>query len=58
MENFNNYQAKLFPYAYNILGSIDDANDVIQDVIVDYFESKRENINNELAYLVKSVINR
>jgi RNA polymerase sigma-70 factor (ECF subfamily) len=52
------YQSKLFPYAYNILGSIDDANDVIQDVIVDYIENKRDNINNESAYLIKSVINK
>lgn len=58
MDISEDYQAKLFPYAYNILGSIDDANDVIQDVIVDYIESKRSNINNESAYLIKSVINK
>lgn len=52
------YQTKLFPYAYNILGSIDDANDVIQDVIMDYIESNRDNIVNESAYLIKSVINK
>lgn len=58
MDIAENYQTKLFPYAYNILGSIDDANDVIQDVIVDYIESKRDNIINESAYLIKSVINK
>ncbi|WP_205513244.1 sigma-70 family RNA polymerase sigma factor [Longitalea arenae] len=52
------YQRKLFPYAYNILGSVDDAKDIVQDVIVDYFESKRDNINNTPAYLIKSVINK
>lgn len=58
MDILEDYQTKLFPYAYNILGSIDDANDVIQDVIVDYIESKRDNVSNESAYLIKSVINK
>jgi RNA polymerase sigma factor (sigma-70 family) len=52
------YQTKLFPYAYNILGSIDDANDVIQDVIIDFVESNRDDIKHEAAYLIKSVINK
>lgn len=58
MDISKDYQTKLFPYAYNILGSIDDANDVIQDVIVNHFESNRDYINNESAYLIKSVINK
>lgn len=58
MDILKDYQTKLFPYAYNILGSIDDANDVIQDVVVNYIESERDDIRNELAYLVKSVINK
>ncbi|WP_207421569.1 sigma-70 family RNA polymerase sigma factor [Desertivirga brevis] len=53
-----NYQKKLFPYAYNILGSVDDALDVIQDVIINFLESDHENIKNESAYLIKSVINK
>lgn len=53
-----NYQSKLFPYAYNILGRIDDVNDVIQDVVANYFESYRGAIKNESAYLIKSVINK
>ena len=58
MDILKDYQAKLFPYAYNILGSVDDANDVIQDVVVNYIESNRDGIRNELQYLVKSVINK
>lgn len=58
MDISEDYQTKLFPYAYNILGCIDDANDVIQDVIVNYIESNKENIRNELSYLIKSVINK
>jgi RNA polymerase sigma factor (sigma-70 family) len=58
MDIYENYQAKLLPYAYNILGSIEDARDVIQDVIINHIESNRNNIDNESAYLIKSVINK
>ena len=54
----NDYQDLLFPYAYNILGSAEDARDAIQDVLANYYTSPRDGITNEKAYLVKSVINR
>ena len=52
------YQNILFPYAYNILGSAEDARDAIQDVLAKYYAEPREGIANEKAYLVKSVINQ
>lgn len=51
------YQNQLFPYAYNILGTAEDARDVVQDVLTNFYASPREGIANEKAYLVKSVIN-
>jgi RNA polymerase sigma factor (sigma-70 family) len=54
----DDYQHLLFPYAYNILGSAEDARDTIQDVLANYYAQPREGIANEKAYLVKSVINR
>jgi RNA polymerase sigma-70 factor (ECF subfamily) len=51
-------QRILFPYAYNILGSAEDARDVIQDVLSDYLVRPREGIDNEKNYLIRSVINR
>ncbi len=54
----NNYQNTLFPYAYNILGSVEDAKDVIQDVIIKSLTSENKHINNKVAYLIKSVINQ
>jgi RNA polymerase sigma-70 factor (ECF subfamily) len=49
---------KLFPYAYNILGSVDDARDVVQEVLVKHLStSNTENIRNEKNYLIRSVIN-
>jgi len=53
-----NYQKRLFPYAYNILGSVDDAMDAIQDVITKYISSSKPNIENEISYLIKGVINQ
>ena len=52
------YQKKLFPYAYNILGSSDDAYDVIQDVMIKYMSGGKTDLVNERAYLIKSVVNR
>lgn len=52
------YHKILFPYAYNILGSSDDAKDAIQDVLVNYVTLPKDTIQNEKAFLVKSVINR
>lgn len=53
-----NYQDILFPYAYNILGSAEDARDAIQDVLATYYSQPRDGVINEKAFLVKSVINR
>lgn len=58
MDLYNNYQKRLFPYAYNILGSIDDANDAIQDVITKYISASKHGIENEIGYLIKAVINQ
>lgn len=54
----NNYQSKLFPYAYNILGDSDDAHDAIQDVVLKYTSLNKEVLDNELNYLIKGVINQ
>ncbi|MBL7699648.1 MAG: sigma-70 family RNA polymerase sigma factor [Chitinophagaceae bacterium] len=48
----------LISYAYNILGSYQDAKDVVQDVMVEVLSHNSSHIENEKAYLVRSVINR
>jgi len=50
------YQNVLFPYAYNILGSAEDARDAIQDVVCK-FTSKNFEPTNEKNYLIRGVIN-
>jgi len=51
------YHNILFPYAYNILGSSDDAKDAVQDVLLKYISAKKSDIENVKGYLIKGVIN-
>lgn len=52
------YSKALFPYAYNITGSVEDARDVVQDVLAAHHASPAAGIENEKAYLIRSTINR
>lgn len=54
----DSYQNTLFPYAYNILGSSEDAKDVVQDVILKNINLDLSGVDNITGYLVKSVINQ
>lgn len=58
MTDINALNKTLFPYAYNILGSIDDCQDVIQDVLIKFNVKDPQTIANQKAYLIKSVINQ
>jgi len=58
MDDLKMLTKKLFPYAYNILGNIDDTQDVIQDVLIKFNEKDASTISNQNAYLIKSVINQ
>ncbi len=51
------YQSLLFPYAYNILGSVEDAKDAVQDVLLKYTAKGRQ-ADNEKNYLIRGVINQ
>lgn len=52
-----NYQRTLFPYAYNILGSVEDAKDAIQDVLTKFQSIEKGKIENEDGFLIKSTVN-
>lgn len=47
----------LTTYAYNILGSYEDARDIVQDAFLKFMQVDVENIGNKKAYLVRMVIN-
>ncbi|CAN5178452.1 RNA polymerase sigma-70 factor [soil metagenome] len=53
-----NYQRVLFPYAYNILGIAEDAEDVVQEVMINWQQVEQATIENPKAYLIRSVVNR
>ena len=52
------YQKILFPYAYAVLGSAEDARDAIQDVLSNYVATPRDHVENEKNYLIRGVINQ
>lgn len=49
--------SKLLTYAYNITGSYEDAQDLVQDVIEKYISLDKSEIRNEANFLIKSTIN-
>lgn len=51
-------QQLLTSYAYNILGSFEEAKDVVQDVMLERLNRDGNPIENEKAYLTRSAINR
>jgi RNA polymerase sigma factor (sigma-70 family) len=51
------YRRLLTTYAYNILGSVDDAMDAVQDTYLKFSRVDHEKIADPKAYLVRMVIN-
>lgn len=49
--------SRLLTYAYNITGSYEDAQDLVQDVIEKYISLDQSEIRNETNFLIKSTIN-
>lgn len=47
----------LTTYAYNIVGSYDDAKDIVQEAFLKFIDTNGEKIENKKAYLVRTVIN-
>lgn len=53
----NELRPTLKTYAYNICGSVDDAEDVVQDVLVKYLGLDETKIEHPKSYLIRMVIN-
>lgn len=53
----DDYQKILFPYAYNILGTVEDARDAVQEVMSKHLLADITRIEDEKNYLIRSVIN-
>ncbi|HTI07022.1 MAG TPA: sigma-70 family RNA polymerase sigma factor [Puia sp.] len=55
---FLEYKALLFSMAYNMLGNIDAAEDIVQDTFLKWMEIPTENVKHTKAFLVKIVTNK
>lgn len=49
--------SKLLTYSYNIVGSYEDAKDLVQDIIEKYISLDKSKIRDESNFLIRSVIN-
>jgi RNA polymerase sigma-70 factor (TIGR02957 family) len=52
------YKPLLFSLAYRMLGSVSDAEDIVQEAFLSWSEGRPETVQNEKAYLCKMVTNR
>lgn len=57
MEDIHQHRPLLFSLAYNILGEIQEAEDIVQDVFESWF-SKQPEVRFPKAYLSRAVVNR
>jgi RNA polymerase sigma-70 factor (ECF subfamily) len=55
---FQQFRGRLLPYAYNILGDSMEAEDVVQDILNNYFLGQKDHIQTPYNYLIRAVINR
>lgn len=54
---FIEYKSLLFSMAYNMLGSVDAAEDIVQDTFLKWMETQEGSVKHPKAYLVKIVTN-
>jgi RNA polymerase sigma-70 factor (ECF subfamily) len=54
---FREYKGLLFSIAYNMLGNIDAAEDIVQDVFLKWIEAGAESVRNRKAFLVRMATN-
>ncbi|PTM59438.1 sigma-70 family RNA polymerase sigma factor [Desmospora activa] len=55
---YEHYQSLLFGVAYRMLGSISDAEDIVQDVFLSLQQQEIDKISHVKAYLIKMTTNR
>lgn len=55
---YTDYRKLLFPIAYNMLGTVSDAEDLVQETMLKWLSKKPEGIENKKGYLVKTLVNK
>ncbi len=57
-ETFLEYRSLLFSIAYNMLGHVDAAEDIVQDTFLKWMEVQHDDVRQRKAYLVKMTANK
>jgi RNA polymerase sigma-70 factor (ECF subfamily) len=57
-ELFLDYKSLLFSTAYNMLGNVDDAEDMVQETYLKWMELQTDAVTHIKAYLVRTIINK
>jgi RNA polymerase sigma-70 factor (ECF subfamily) len=57
-ETFLDYRALLFSVAYNMLGVVEAAEDIVQDTFLKWMQMEKQDVRYIKAYLVKTVTNK
>src|SRR5579864_684523 len=57
-ELFLDYKGLLFSTAYNMLGDVDDAEDMVQETYLKWMELQHDTVTHVKAYLVRTIINK
>jgi RNA polymerase sigma-70 factor (ECF subfamily) len=57
-EDVNQYRSMLFSIAYNMLGIIADAEDMVQETYISWLESDKSHVENARFYLIRTISNK
>jgi RNA polymerase sigma-70 factor, ECF subfamily len=58
LASFDQYRSLLFSIAYRMLGSVADAEDILQDAFIRWQQSREEDIRSPRSFLVTIVCTR
>ncbi|WP_157680590.1 sigma-70 family RNA polymerase sigma factor [Bacteriovorax sp. Seq25_V] len=58
MEEFKKYRALLMAISYRMMGTFTEAEDIVQEVSIEWFNTKREEILNPKSWLVRVTTNK
>ncbi len=56
-ESILQYQPLLYAIAYKMVGTVMDAEDMVQDTFLNWFKTEQKKVNDTKAYLIKSLTN-
>lgn len=57
-QDINQYRSMLFSIGYNMLGSITDAEDMVQETFISWIESDKSHVRDTKFYLIRTISNK